>query len=212
MFSKINKRLRDTAITYYEYVGDRLDCEVKNDAAGMFSYCYIYNDSGMPVSRKYGRSERFQNLSEANGFTNESDITSENYSYAQYENQLHSTLFNASGRPYLKEIRYYDANTYLLKYSRSYVLSSNRYEEEYTYNERGWLAEKMVSDGKKPYTLKYSYDEAGNIIEENRYENDGLIYRKEYVYEGNTMRLTAELRRDEVENLIVITTYDYTNR
>src|SRR5690606_18282559 len=40
MISHINNRLRDTSITFFEYTQGRLECEVKNDAAGMFSYCY----------------------------------------------------------------------------------------------------------------------------------------------------------------------------
>lgn len=212
MISHINQKLRDTSITFFEYTNGRLECEVKNDAAGMYSYCYEYDKNGRPIVLRYGRAERFSSLTASLDRSLGTEITAENYSYKTYENQLHSTLHNTAGRPYLKEIRYYDENEYLVKYLKTYIMSSGRLEETYSYNDRGWLAEKTISDGASPYTLQYSYDEVGNLLEERKLVNDEVIYRTEFVYLGKNMHLKAELKREEKNQLIVITTYEYKYR
>lgn len=205
----INHHLRDTAVTIYQYAGDRLSCEIKNDAAGMFSYCYAYDAGGLPLSRIYGRPKKSGRLTSANWTGETTEISTEKMNHQWYEKQLHSTLFNAGGRPYQKEIRYFDENDYLTQYSRSYVMSSERYEEKYDYESHGWLSEKEVNSAKDQYTLKYGYDEVGNLLSEERYENGELKYRKEYVYEGSNMMLKAELRRDDIHQYIYITTYTF---
>lgn len=212
MISYINQRLRDTSITFFEYTNGRLECEVKNDAAGMFSYCYEYDKTGRPIVLRYGRAERYSSLTASIDRQIGTEITSENYEYKTYENQLHSTLHNSAGRPYLKEIRYYDENEYLIKYLKTYIMSSGRLEETYAYNDRGWLSEKTISDGVNPYTLEYSYDDVGNLLEERKLINDEVIYRTEFVYLGKNMHLKAELKREEINQQIVITTYEYKYR
>lgn len=212
MIALINQKLRDTSITFFEYVGDRLDCEVKNDAAGMFSYCYTYDKEGRPLSQKYGRAERTESLTASIDPAIGSEITSEKYEYAQYENQLHSTLLNAQGRPYLKEIRYYDPNGYLIKYLQTYVMGSGQVLENYSYNEHGWLSKKDIDDGKNPYSLSYEYDKVGNLLTEVKTVDGEVIYRKEFVYNEKNMWLTAELKREEKNQIIVITTYSYNNQ
>lgn len=212
MISHINQKLRDTSITFFEYTNGRLECEVKNDAAGMFSYCYEYDKTGRPIVLRYGRAERYSSLTASLDRSLGTEITSENYAYKTYENQLHSTLHNTAGRPYLKEIRYYDENQYLVKYLKTYIMSSGRLEETYAYNDRGWLSEKSISDGLNPYTLQYSYDDVGNLLEERKLIDDEVIYRTEFVYLGKNMHLKAELKREEENQLIVITTYEYKYR
>ncbi len=212
MISHINQKLRDTSITFFEYANGRLECEVKNDAAGMYSYCYEYDKEQRPKSLKYGRAERFSSLTASIDRSLGTEITSENYTYNDYENQLHSTLHNSSGRPYLKETRYFDSNGYLEKYLKTYVMSSSRLEEKYAYNQHGWLAKKEVNDGSDPYRMEYTYDEVGNILEARRIENEEVIYRTEYVYTGANMHLKAELKREEKNQLIIITTYEYKYR
>lgn len=212
MISHINQKLRDTSITFFEYTNGRLECEVKNDAAGMFSYCYEYDKTGRPKVLRYGRAERYSSLTASLDRSLGTEITAENYDYKTYENQLHSTLHNSVGRPYLKEIRYFDDNQYLVKYLKTYIMSSGRLEENYTYNDRGWLSEKTVSNGENTYTLQFSYDEVGNLLEEQKIVDNEPVYRTEYVYLGANMHLKAELKREEENQLIVITTYEYKYR
>src|SRR5690554_3488392 len=209
MISHINNQLQDTSITFFEYTQGRLECEVKNDAAGMFSYCYEYDKNERPITLRYGRAERFNSLTASLDMSMSSEITAESYEYLAYENQLHATLRNSSGRPYLKEIRYFDENGYLEKYLKTYIIGSSRHEENYKYNARGWLSEKAISDGDNFYKLTYTYDAVGNLEEERKYIGEELKYRKEYVYNAANMFLTAELKREDENELIVITTYTY---
>ncbi len=208
LISEIDYKLGDTAVTVFTYAGNRLECEVKNDAAGMFSYCYNYGDDGLPISRKYGRTARSSSLMANEVPTRVTEVATENYTHARFENQLHTTLHNSAGRPYIKEIRYYDENEYLLRYSQAYIMSSDRYEETYAYNMQGWISELQIPHpAAQRYT--YSYDQVGNLLEEVLYKQASEIYRKEYVYEGNNMLIRAELRRDEAVQIIYITNYTY---
>lgn len=209
MIAHINGTMGDTSITIFEYTSGRLNCEVKNDAAGMYSYCYEYDNQNRIVSVKYGRAKRETSLTASLNFEPVSEITTERYTYAAHENQLHATLHNSSGRPYIKEMRYFDDNGYLARYLKTYVIGSLRHEENYTYNEKGFLSEKTISQKDGSYTLVFTYDDVGNLLEEQRIENGIIIYRKEYVYDPKTMLLTAELKREEENQIIIITTYSY---
>ena len=136
------------------------------------------------------------------------DVATENYTHARFENQLHTTLHNSAGRPYIKEIRYYDENQYLLKYSQAYIMSSDRYEESYKYNIQGWISELELPP---PVSQRFifSYDQVGNLLQEVLQKDGNEVYRKEYVYEGKNMLIRAELRRDDAVQIIYITNYSY---
>jgi len=209
LIATIHTKLRDTVITAYQFVGKRIECEIKNDAAGMFSYCYTYNDEGQPLERKYARVKPWRNKIRANFDAEETKINTEKYTHSRYDNQLHTTLHNSAGRPYQKEIRYYDAHGYLVKYLRSYVMTSDRHEEVYTYEPHGWLSSIEVVYGRNPHRLEFGYDEVGNLQTEERFENGKMVYHKEFVYEGENMFLRAELTRRESEGMLEITTYTY---
>lgn len=208
LIAEIHTKRRDTAITAYSYAEDRLKCEVKNDVAGLFSYCYTYKD-GMPEERKYARISRSGSLTDGRFSGKETKITTEKYTHVRYDNQLHTTLYNSAGRPYQKEIRYFDAHGYLLKYLRTFVMTSERFEEVYTYNAMGLLASIETSAGRSDHKTEYTYDAAGNLLTENRFENGSQVYRKEFVYEGADMMLRAELVRRDADEMLEIITYDY---
>lgn len=205
----LNTRQGDTAITAYQFAGRRLECEVKNDPAGMFSYCYAYDEEGRPTERRYARVAPWRNKTQPEFAAESTKINKETYSHQRYENQLHTTLHNSSGRPYQKEIRYYDDNDYLVRYLRTYVMMSDRHEEHYTYNGHGWLASAEVTHGKHPHRMDYQYDDVGNLLVEERWENEKMVYHKEFVYEGKNMLLRADLLRRENEQILEITTYTY---
>lgn len=209
LVSNIDHRLGDTSITVYTWAGGRLHCEVKNDAAGMFSYCYAYNKEGLPETRSYTRSPRASKLLAAQPSAEGTHIATERYEHARLENQLHSTLFNAANRPYIRQIRYYDPNGYLTGYTENFVMSSDRSEEQYAYNKKGLMSEREVLHPKYERTT-WLYDEIGNPTEEKGFDQNGLeLYRKEYIYEGKNMLLRAELKRVESEQYIQITNYQY---
>jgi antitoxin component YwqK of YwqJK toxin-antitoxin module len=212
MIYQINHKIKDTSVTYYEYVGNRLNCEVKNDAAGMYSYCYVYGEDELPLSRKYGRASRFESITASVEPDRITEVTTERYEHKRIENQLHTTLFNSADRPYQKEIRYSDEHGYLIGYLKTFVMSSNSTREDYTYNEGGWLASKTIKVGDKETRLEYTYDEVGNMLTEDTFVNGKAGPHLEYVYYGEDMQVKAELIRDEDEAHILITTFYYTYR
>ncbi|MEM9052572.1 MAG: hypothetical protein AAGC47_11005 [Bacteroidota bacterium] len=196
---------KDTLLNIYEYVGDRLDCEIKNDAAGLFSYCYAYQNE-KPVEVKYAR------LGKKTNQADRTEISTETFTHKTYENQLHSTQHNTSGRPYKKEIRYYDENGYYLKYVSDFVMTSRREEENYRYNAHGHLSKKDVKRPHEEYSQHYEYDEVGNLTAEEMFKNGTKVERLEYVYREEDMLLKAELTRDELKQAIRIRSYTYSFR
>ncbi len=216
LVAHINRQLNDTSITAWQYSDRtfpeptrRLECEVRSDASGLFSYCYSYNAEGLPVERKYSRLERWQPITSANFAAKGTKVNTETYTHSRYDGQLHTTLHNSAGRPYQKDIRYYDADGYLVKYMRSFVLSSERHEEVYTYEVHGWLAALEVTFGRQLHRMEWKYDEVGNLLVEERFEQGSKVYHKEFVYEGANMLLRAELTRREGDEMLEITTFTY---
>ncbi|MCH2215441.1 MAG: hypothetical protein MK086_09750 [Flavobacteriales bacterium] len=196
---------RDTLLTIYEYLDARLNCEIKNDAAGLFSYCYAYEDE-KPVEVKYARLRKRTNPADR------TEISTETFTHKSYESQLHSTQHNASGRPYKKEIRYFDENGYYLKYSSDFVMTSRHEEEKYTYNPHGHLSKKEVNRPYEEYTQHYEYDDVGNLTAEEMFKEGRKVERLEYVYREEDMLLQAELTRDELKQAIHIRSYTYSFR
>jgi|GEM_PF-2179469 len=200
----------DTGFTFYFYAGTRLDCEMKNDASGMFSYCYIYTDDGYIAERKFGRTERFEQIERAADPRELPEISTEKYTYRRYENQVHGTLYNSANRPYQNETWYYDENGYLTQYLKSFVMSSGREKETYSYNEQGWLAARTVEIDRTPYSWEYIYDKVGNLIEEQKFQDENELHHKEFVYDPKTFILKAELSREDKQAQIRIVNYSYT--
>lgn len=209
LLADIHTKRRDTSITAFQFAGRRLLCEVKSDPAGLFSYCYVYGDDGLPTERKYARIERWRNLTKPDFSGKDTKVATETYTHARYENQLHTTLHNSAGRPYQKEIRYYDDNGYLLKYLRTFVMTSERHEEVYNYEAYGRVKSVEVTAGRNLGRTEFTYDEVGNLLTEERFENATLVYHREFVYEGADMLLRAELTRREAEEMLEIITYTY---
>ena len=194
---------RDTLLTIFEYSEGRLSCEVKNDASGLFSYCYTYDKTDRPNSLKYSR------LGKKRSGDKNTEISTETFTHKVYDKQLQSTQFNTSGRPYRKEIRYYDGDGYYLKYVSDFVMTSRREEEKYSYDEHGLLSVKKIKRPNEEFSRHYEYDEVGNLLAEEVHQGGTKIERREYVYRGEDMLIQAELTRDEVKQAIRIQSYTY---
>ena len=91
-------------------------------------------------------------------------------------------------------------------------MSSAKRKEDYTYNAGGWMESCTTNDGKKEVKRQFTYDEIGNILTEDLFKDGSEQYHLEYVYNESDMRIRAELKREEAQKHIVITTYTYTNR
>lgn len=209
--ARINNSIGDTLLTFFEYAEGRLECEVHNDASGMFSYCYVYGADGLPTARKYARIGRKYRASGSRPLDRGSDVTTEEYRHKHYPGQLHTTLLNSSGRPYMEETRYY-TDSLMTRFLSKYVMSGGRRDERYTYDSDGRMLTKVVPDDNTERRTEYSYDEQGRPAEEKRFVSGVLTERMEYVYHSQTGELTAELQREEKDHQIRITTYSYVYR
>ncbi len=199
----------DTLRTFFEYAGGRLECEVHNEAAGMFSYCYVYGEEGLPVERKHRRTGG--GARPGRSAESESETRTEKLVHTRYPGQLHTEVLNPSGRPYRKETRYFDGDL-MTRYLSTFTMSGGKHDEKYGYDDLGRMVSKEVLDGRRTYRETYAYDDLNRLIEMQLYEGDGLESRTEYVYHSVTGTLTAELKREERKERIRITTYYYTFR
>ncbi len=209
--AQINNSIGDTLLTFLEYAAGRLECEIHNDASGMFSYCYVYGGDGLPTARKYARIGRKYRSSVGRPLEQGSEITTEEYRHKHYPGQVHTTLLNSSGRPYLEEIRYY-SDSLMTRYLSKYIMSGGRRDEKYTYDSEGRMITKAWIDGGKERRTIYSYDAQNRPAEEKRFVAEEMTERLEFVYHTQTGELTAELQREENENQIRITTYSFVYR
>lgn len=194
----------DTLRTFFEFAGGRLECEVHNEAAGMFSYCYVYGEEGLPVERKHRRTgggARPGRSAEA-----ESETRTEKFLHTRYPGQLHTEVLNPSGRPYRKETRYFDGDL-MTRYLSTFTMSGGKQDEKYGYDDLGRMVSKEVHERQGAYREEYSYDDRNRLVEVQRFEGGELESRTEYVYHSVSGRLTAELKREEREGLIRIVTY-----
>lgn len=207
----IDHKNGDTTLTFYTYNDDRIRCLIKNDYAGLYSYCYNYQEE-LPSKVIYSRSKDIESLTASVNPEFKKEISEEVIKHVRYNNQLHTTYFNSENRPYSKEIRYYDDNGYYIKFLKTFVMTSSSHKEEYTYNEKGFLSEKVVSENDNIYRHTYEYDSVGNLLAENRYRQGELIYRTENVLIPENMLLKARLTRNENAAHIVIRTFEYSYR
>jgi len=207
----IDHKNKDTTLTFYTYGRNHIRCIIKNDPGGLYSYCYTY-EKELPSVVMYSRSTVIESLTASINPEFKKDISEERIEHKKYDNQLHTTFFNSAGRPYAKEIRYYDDNGYYIQYLRTYVMTSASHKEMYKYNEKGYLSEKEVTENGSSYRHTFEYDEHGNLLAENRYEGEVLIYRTENVLFPDSMLLKARLTRNENAAYIVIRTFEYSYR
>jgi len=207
----IDHKNGDTTLTFYTYGDEGIRCLIKNDYAGLYSYCYSYSD-GLPSKVVYSRSQDIESLTASVNPEFKKEISEEKIEHVQYENQLHTTYFNSVNRPYSKEIRYYDSNGYYVRFLKTFIMTSSSHKEEYAYNEKGLLSEKIVSEDDHSYRHTYEYDAVGNLLAENRYQKDQLVFRTENVLIPENMLLKARLTRNENAAHIIIRTFEYSYR
>jgi hypothetical protein len=137
-------------------------------------------------------------------------IFEESYLYEDKDSIVEVTTLNSNGRPYQRQIYYYDSFNYLFKMHTRLLISNSTKQEKYTYNDRGYLKsiQYFINANETPIKeLRYDYDEWGNVTFMDEYKDNVRVIHKELLYDPSTLILKTILSQDLVSNLITIIKY-----
>jgi hypothetical protein len=201
----------DTTFTFYEYNLKNENTIFRvSDSYGFYSYSKKYNDLGKLINKTYSR-EKNASKSKMNFKLEEKYVIfQESYLYENKDSIIEVTTLNSNGRPYQRQIYYYDSFNYLFKIHTRLLISNSTKYEKYTYNDRGFLKsiQYFNNENETPIKeLRYDYDEWGNVTFMDEYKDNVRVIHKELLYDPSTLILKTILSQDLVSNLITIIKY-----
>lgn len=205
------KNKPDTTFTFYEYNLKNENTIFRvSDSYGFYSYSKKYNDLGKLINKTYSR-EKNASKSKMNFKLEEKYVIfQESYLYENKDSTIEVTTLNSNGRPYQRQIYYYDSFNYLFKIQTRLLISNSTKYEKYTYNDRGFLKsiQYFNNENETPIKeLRYDYDEWGNVTFMDEYKDNVRVIHKELLYDPSTLILKTILSQDLVSNLITIIKY-----
>ena len=209
--SSKTKNKPDTTFTFYEYNLKNENTIFRvSDSYGFYSYSKKYNDLGKLINKTYSR-EKNASKSKMNFKLEEKYVIfQESYLYENKDSTIEVTTLNSNGRPYQRQIYYYDSFNYLFKIHTRLLISNSTKYEKYTYNDRGLLKsiQYFNNENETPIKeLRYDYDEWGNVTFMDEYKDNVRVIHKELLYDPSTLILKTILSQDLVSNLITIIKY-----
>lgn len=209
--SSKTKNKPDTTFTFYEYNLKNENTIFRvSDSYGFYSYSKKYNDLGKLINKTYSR-EKNASKSKMNFKLEEKYVIfQESYIYENKDSTIEVTTLNSNGRPYQRQIYYYDSFNYLFKIHTRLLISNSTKYEKYTYNDRGFLKsiQYFNNENETPIKeLRYDYDEWGNVTFMDEYKDNVRVIHKELLYDPSTLILKTILSQDLVSNLITIIKY-----
>ncbi len=203
---------KDTTSVYYHYDSlDHMITKRRNDVHGFFSYNYQWDSLGNMTQEKYCRDVNAGPSKDEFKLGKQFEIVSETFSYEKVnERQFKKRFYNSYGKAYKEEISHYNEMGYLTEQVTKLIISSRGSKVTYEYNEKGLVSKKtdysnLTFDNEISY--EYSYDDLGNLIEENIYRNGKHITLRQFLYDGN-MLIKAQLTKDIETNFITIIEYE----
>ena len=209
--SSKTKNKPDTTFTFYEYNLKNENTIFRvSDSYGFYSYSKKYNDLGKLINKTYSR-EKNASKSKINFKLEEKYVIfQEGYLYENKDSTIEVTTLNSNGKPYQRQIYYYDSFNYLFKIHTRLLISNSTKYEKYTYNDRGLLKsiQYFNNENETPIKeLRYDYDEWGNVTFMDEYKDNVRVIHKELLYDPSTLILKTILSQDLVSNLITIIKY-----
>ena len=209
--SSKTKNKPDTTFTFYEYNLKNENTIFRvSDSYGFYSYSKKYNDLGKLINKTYSR-EKNASKSKMNFKLEEKYVIfQESYLYENKDSTIEVTTLNSNGKPYQRQIYYYDSFNYLSKMHTRLLISNSTKYEKYTYNDRGFLKsiQYFNNENETPIKeLRYDYDEWGNVTFMDEYKDNVRVIHKELLYDPSTLILKTILSQDLVSNLITIVKY-----
>ncbi len=198
---------RDTANTTYTYdTAGRIRRRLRNDLAGHFAYDVELDELGRTIRETYTRVENLgsdrYNLIPGKV----TEISDEHFRYeAPSDTVLRKLFTNNHGLPFREQVYTKDKMGYLRSIDDRYLISNRRSRTTFRYDEKGRLAERIEQpDMAVARTIKrtWHYDAAGNVLDGTLWHDDRQVDREEFLYDEQTMVLTARLTKDMASGVI----------
>ena len=139
-------------------------------------------------------------------------VNSESFKYSEPSALiLRKESLNNYGLPYSIDLIYRDSSGFVLREEKELTLSGKNLSKEYSYNDKGWIAEiTTVENSSKKETKRetFQYDRIGNLIKVSYYTNAVLKREIEILYTATSF-IEATLDQDMGSKDILITKYTY---
>ncbi|MEN9942900.1 MAG: hypothetical protein RLZZ91_901 [Bacteroidota bacterium] len=139
-------------------------------------------------------------------------VNSESFKYSEPSGFiLRKESFNNYGLPYSIDLVYRDSAGFVTREEKELTLSSKSFSKQYTYNDKGWIAQIATiesSSNKETKRETFQYDRIGNLIKVSYYSNAVLVREIEILYTPTSF-IEATLDQDMGSKDILITKYTY---
>ncbi|MBL7982659.1 MAG: hypothetical protein JNL52_12710 [Flavobacteriales bacterium] len=192
---------RDTASVRFTYDAQgHTTRRLRNDLGGHFAYDMQLDDQGRVVRETYSRIENLGTDRYDLVPGTVTAISDEHYRYETVNDSVYKRIYtNDLGLPFREQVFSKDKLGYLRSIEDRYLISNRRSRITFRYDDKGRLAERVEQpDLAEARTTRrvWRYDAAGNVIEGELWHDQRQVEREEYLYEANTMLLTARLTKD----------------
>lgn len=199
---------KDTLVTYWEYDGrGNLVVIRKADQYGFYATHFEYDEKNRVVREEFRRNLN-QNKNRI-GFllSEEYVVTFETSRYENYEGQEKRIFINSYDYPYKEEITYFDEDGVITERMDRLKRTSGIKRTRYVYNEKGLLDSLVIvsnQTGSAERTFTYEYDQYGNLLSKQYYNNS--IHQTDYqiIYHRETSLVNYILTREVITNFITV--------
>jgi hypothetical protein len=200
----------DTSLVQFKYAGDHLIKKRLSDAKGFYSYSYQYDDAGNRTQKTYSREVNANPETHNFELGQLIEVYKERYEKKEISAaKTKTTIYNSSDKPYQQVFKEYDEYGNFIKEVSSLVVTKKGSSTTINYDAYHRPVEKMETSnlfGKSETRYVYEYDEAGNLLQENCYEDGVHKSTREFLYDGR-MLLSARLTKDMATETIQIVKY-----
>jgi hypothetical protein len=192
---------RDTTSQTWSYDAQGLPTQrLHSDAGGDFAYVWEHDSIGRVVRETYRRIARTVDSAARVVPGTAFEISDERFVYVTVNDSTWRKRYsNYLGLPYREQTFTYDHRGYLLRVEDRYLITERRSRITFTYNDRGQLATRVEQpDLSLPGLTRHTwlFDSVGNVVAGELWRNDRQVHREEFLYDANTMVLTARIRKD----------------
>lgn len=139
-------------------------------------------------------------------------VNSESFKYSEPSAYtLRRESFNNYGLPYSVDLVYRDSSGFVTREEKELNLSGKSFTKEYTYNDKGWIAQISTIENASKKEIKresFQYDRIGNLTKVS-YHSNAVLQREIEILYTSTSFIEATLDQDMNSKDITITKYSY---
>ncbi len=174
---------------------------------------YSYNQDNQIISESVVRGANNNPYKFGFDKGSETIVKKERFEWKNLNDSTEKVIYyNSADRPYKERVIMYNALGQKQSENTEYFLTKKRNLITYKYDPEGRL-KKIIDYSnlgvQRTLTHTYDYDEYGNLNQSKIYTNGKLSYTQEFLYNPQTLLLSAQLSKDESARSIKIIQYEY---